>query len=137
MAAKAAILQRDNGATIAYHHSPGATPGVVFCTGFKSDMQGGKALALEAHCRAARQQFTRFDYQGHGQSSGDFVDGTIGEWLNDTLAVLDTVTAGPQIVVGSSMGGWIALLAGRARPEKVAGIVGIAAAVDLTRRLWN
>lgn len=137
MAAKAAILQRDNGATIAHHHSPGAAPGVVFCTGFKSDMQGGKALALEAHCRAAGQQFTRFDYQGHGQSSGDFVAGTIGEWLGDTLAVLDAVAEGPQIVVGSSMGGWIALLAGRARPEKVAGVVGIAAAVDLTRRLWN
>jgi pimeloyl-ACP methyl ester carboxylesterase len=137
VAAKAAILQRENGAAIAYHHTPGAAPGVVFCTGFRSDMQGGKALALEAHCRSKGQQCTRFDFQGHGESSGDFLACTIGEWLADTLAVLDGVTEGPQIVVGSSMGGWIALLAARARPEKVAGVVGIAAAVDLTRRLWN
>ena len=137
MAAKPAILRRDDGAAIAYHHRRGAAPGVVFCTGFKSDMQGGKALALDAHCRSKGQQFTRFDYRGHGQSSGDFIDCTVGDWLADTLAVLDRVTEGPQIVVGSSMGGWIALLAARARPERVAGVVGIAAGVDLTRRLWD
>jgi pimeloyl-ACP methyl ester carboxylesterase len=137
LAAKAATLLRENGATIAYHHVPGAEPGVIFCTGFRSNMQGGKALALESHCRAKGQQVTRFDYQGHGESSGEFTDMTIGDWLGDTVAVLDGVTTGPQIVVGSSMGGWIALLAARARPEKVAGIVGIAAAVDLTRRMWN
>lgn len=100
-------------------------------------MQGGKALALEENCRSRGQQFTRFDYQGHGQSSGEFTACTIGDWLADALAVLDTVTAGPQIIVGSSMGGWIALLTARARPGRVAGIVGIAAAVDLTQRMWN
>lgn len=137
MATPPATLQRENGATIAYHHSPGSGPGVIFCTGFKSDMQGTKALALEEDCRARGAQFTRFDYQGHGESSGAFIDGTIGEWLDDTLAVLDSVTDGPQIVVGSSMGGWIGLLAACARPEKVVGFVGIAAALDMARRIWE
>ena len=136
------ILARGNGATIAYHHDPGEKsakrPGVIFCTGFKSDMTGGKALALQDFCRARNQQFTRFDYQGHGASSGDFAAGTIGLWLGDALAVLDAVTSGPQIVVGSSMGGWIALLMARARPARVAGIVGIAPAVDFTEELiWK
>lgn len=137
MAALPATLDRDNGAAIAYHHTAGAAPGVIFCTGFKSDMQGIKALSLEEDCRKHGIQFTRFDYQGHGQSSGDFIDGTIGEWLDDTLAVLDSVTTGPQIVVGSSMGGWIGLLAACARPGKVAGFVGIAAALDMARRIWG
>src|SRR3546814_9690526 len=92
-------------------------PGVICCTGFKSDMTGSKALALQDFCRARNQQCTRFDYQGHGASSGDFAAGTIGLWLGDALAVLDAVTSGPQIVVGSSMGGWIALLMARARPR--------------------
>jgi pimeloyl-ACP methyl ester carboxylesterase len=137
LATKAATLHRDSGAVIAYHHTQGAKPGVIFCTGFRSNMQGGKALALEENCRSRGRQFTRFDYQGHGQSSGDFTECTVGDWLADTLAVLDTVTEGPQIIVGSSLGGWIALLAARARPERVAGIVGLAAAVDLTQRMWN
>ena len=137
MAAQPATLHRGNGAAIAYHHFHGASPGVLFCTGFKSDMQGTKALALEKDCRDRGRQFTRFDYQGHGKSSGDFVDGTIGEWLDDTLAVLDSVTTGPQVIVGSSMGGWIALLAACARPGRVAGVVGIAAALDMARRIWD
>ena len=137
MAEQPATLQRENGAVIAHHHSPGASPGVIFCTGFKSDMEGTKALALETDCRARGQQFTRFDYQGHGKSSGDFIDGTIGEWLDDTLAVIDSVTEGPQIVVGSSIGGWIGLRAACLRPDRVAGFVGIAAALDMVRRLWD
>src|SRR3546814_8352205 len=80
-------------------------------------MTGSKALALQDFCRARNQQFTRFDYQGHGASSGDFAAGTIGLWLGDALAVLDAVTSGPQIVVGSSMGGWIALLMARRSEE--------------------
>jgi pimeloyl-ACP methyl ester carboxylesterase len=137
VAAQPATLLRDNGAKIAYHHTPGTGPGVLFCTGFKSDMQGTKALALEADCRARGQQVTRFDYQGHGRSSGDFIDGTIGEWLADTLAVLDSVATGPQVIVGSSMGGWIAFLAACARPDRVVGVVGIAAALDMARRIWE
>jgi pimeloyl-ACP methyl ester carboxylesterase len=114
---------------------PGDGPGVIFCTGFKSDMTGGKALALESWCAEAGRQFTRFDYQGHGASSGTFEDGTIGEWKADAMAVLDEVTSGSQIVVGSSMGGWIAFLLAVARTERIAGIVGIAPAVDFTQAL--
>lgn len=98
-------------------------------------MTGGKAVALERWCTATGRQYTRFDYQGHGASSGTFEDGTIGLWRDDALAVLDQVTQGPQVVVGSSMGGWIALLLAVARPDRVAGIVGIAPAVDFTQAL--
>ncbi len=128
-------ITRDDGATIAYHHIPGKSPGVMFLTGFKSDMTGGKALAMEAHCRALGLAFTRFDYFGHGESSGAFEDGTIGRWAEDAVTVLDQVTSGPQILVGSSMGGWIMLLAALARPDRIAGLLGIAAAPDFTRDL--
>jgi pimeloyl-ACP methyl ester carboxylesterase len=131
------FLNPGEGARIAYENLPGASPGVLFCPGFNSDMQGDKALALRAWCATHGRQFTRFDYSGHGQSSGRFEEGTIGQWLRDTLAVLDEVTAGPQLVVGSSMGGWIMLLAALRRPQRVAGLVGIAAAPDFTESLWR
>jgi pimeloyl-ACP methyl ester carboxylesterase len=130
-----AILTRPDGATIAYRSSPGKTPGVIFCTGFMSDMGGIKALALEQACHAAGRAYTRFDYFGHGLSSGAFEDGTVGRWSEDTLAVLDQVAQGPQVLVGSSMGGWIMLLVALARPERVAGLVGIAPAADATEAL--
>jgi len=134
---KPQILDVGGGVNLAYRHSPGASPGVVFLTGFKSDMEGGKALALETHCRARGQAFTRFDYRGHGESSHAFEDGTIGKWAADAVAIIDRVTEGPQILVGSSMGGWIMLLAALARPERVAGLVGIAAAPDFTEdAMW-
>ncbi len=98
-------------------------------------MSGGKASALAVACARRRQQFTRFDYQGHGASSGRFEDGTIGLWRADALAVLDQVTTGPQIVVGSSMGGWIASLLAADRPDRVAGLVLIAPALDFTEAL--
>ena len=110
-------------------------PGIVFLGGFASDMGGTKATALAAHCRARGLALLRFDYQGHGASSGRFEEGTIGLWRNDALAALDRLTAGPQILVGSSMGGWIMLLLAAARPQRVAGLVGIAAAPDFTERL--
>ncbi len=100
-----------------------------------SDMTGTKALALEEHCRKRGLDFVRFDYQGHGQSSGKFADGTIGRWAEDAVAVLDQVTEGPQILVGSSMGGWIMLLTALARIERITGLVGIAAAPDFTEDL--
>lgn len=128
-------LARGDGSTIAYHAHPGKRPGVMFLTGFKSDMTGGKALALEAFCRARGQAFVRFDYSGHGASSGRFEDGTIGRWADDAAFVLDRVAEGPQVLVGSSMGGWIALLLALKRPERVAGLVGIAAAADFTEDL--
>ncbi len=133
--AEPSFLTRDDGSTIAYHALAGAGPGVVFLTGFKSDMTGGKALALEAHCRDRGQAFLRFDYQGHGQSSGRFEDGTIGRWADDAVFVLDSLTDGPQVLVGSSMGGWIMLLAALARPHRVAGLIGLAAAPDFTEDL--
>lgn len=101
-------------------------------------MNGIKAQALATHCRARGQPYLRFDYFGHGASSGDFRQGTIGRWRDDALAVLDRLTEGPQILIGSSMGGWIALLAALARPERVAALIGIAPAPDFTEDLiWN
>ncbi len=123
---------------LAYHLSEGKTPTVIFLGGFKSDMQGGKALALEAFCQQRGQRFIRFDYSGHGQSSGKFTDGTIGSWKNDALTILDTLGGEKNILVGSSMGGWIALLLALARPEKISGLITIAAAPDFTeRRIWQ
>jgi pimeloyl-ACP methyl ester carboxylesterase len=98
-------------------------------------MQGIKALALEQWCRAQGRQFTRFDYSGHGESSGKLEEGCIGQWRDDTLAVLDEVTSGPQLVVGSSMGGWIMLLVALVRPGRVCALLGLAAAPDFTDRL--
>ncbi|MBT3359927.1 MAG: alpha/beta hydrolase [Rhodospirillales bacterium] len=126
------ILTRADGAAIAYHKTTGKSPGVVFLSGFMSDMTGSKALFVEEQCKARGQAFLRFDYFGHGQSSGAFTDGTIGHWADDAVHVLDELTEGPQILVGSSMGGWIMLLAALARPERVAGLLGIAPAPDFT-----
>ena len=122
---------------IAYARTAGSGPGVVFLGGFMSDMTGTKATALETWARDGNRAFVRFDYRGHGASKGSFEDGTIGAWLGDALAVLDGATEGPQVLVGSSMGGWIALLAARARPARVAGLLGIAPAPDFTRRMWQ
>ncbi len=110
-------------------------PGIVFLSGFASDMTGTKGVALEAWARQRGRALLRFDYTGHGRSSGAFRDGTIGRWTEDALAVLDRLTVGPQILVGSSMGGWIMLLVALARPQRVAGLVGIAAAPDFTEDL--
>lgn len=110
---------------------------MIFLPGFRSDMQGGKALALEAHCRQAGRAFVRFDYSGHGRSEGRFTDGTVGGWRDDALDVLDRLSSGPQVLVGSSMGGWLMLLAALARPRRIAGLVGIAAAADFATRLME
>lgn len=125
------------GNEIAYVKCAGAAPGVMFFGGFKSDMTGTKATALQAYCEARGQAFIRFDYSGHGQSSGAFEDGTIGAWAGDAAAVLGEVAEGPQIIVGSSMGGWIGLLAALVRPDRIAGFIGIAAAPDFTEdMMW-
>src|SRR5207245_11808632 len=130
-----AILSRRDGATIAYHRLAGASPGVVFLGGFRSDMTGTKALFLEDYCRRRGQAFVRFDYFGHGASSGDVAFGTIGRWAGDAIAALDWLTEGQQILVGSSMGGWIMLLAALARTERVHALVGVAPAPDFTEDL--
>lgn len=132
------ILTRPDGATIAYNRLAGRVPGVVFLGGFRSDMTGTKAMALEGFCRRRGQAFLRFDYRGHGASSGRFEDGTIGAWADDALLCFDRLTQGPQVLVGSSMGGWIMLLVARARLARVHGLVGIAAAPDFTEDLmWD
>lgn len=123
------------GGRIAYEKLSGNGPGVVFLGGFHSDMTGTKATALAAHFRAAGRSFVRFDYTGHGASTGAFEDGTIGGWAEDAVAVLDEVAEGPQVLVGSSMGGWIMCLAALARPDRVCGLVGVAAAPDFTEDL--
>jgi pimeloyl-ACP methyl ester carboxylesterase len=120
---------------LAYHRFEGAAPAVLFCGGYTSDMTGTKALALERWCRAQGRGFVRFDYGGHGQSSGRFEDGTIASWAEDALAIVDEVISGPLVVVGSSMGGWIMLLIALARPERVRALLGIAAAPDFTEDL--
>lgn len=108
-------------------------PTVLFLPGFKSDMEGSKAIYLEEQCKARGQSFIRFDYSGHGVSDGDFAEGTIGSWLDDALAIIDELADGSVILVGSSMGGWVSLLAAHERPERVAGLIGIAAAPDFTK----
>ncbi len=124
-----------DGHELAYEVLPGRAPGVIFLPGFKSDMTGTKAMAVRDWCTGRGQAFTRFDYSGHGQSTGKFEDGTIGRWAAEAVAILDQVTTGPQILIGSSMGGWMALLTARARPERIAALVGIAAAPDFTEDL--
>lgn len=134
----AAFLRHPQGSKVAYVSTPGKdsrAPGVVFCCGFRSHMAGTKALWLESLCRRHGLAYCRFDYRGHGLSDDRFEEGDLGDWLDDALLVLDRATAGPQIVVGSSMGAWIATLLARARPDRVAGLVGVAAAPDFTERL--
>lgn len=138
-----ANLARAGRGSIAYRRRQGADgtagtaarPGVMFLGGFMSDMAGAKAAWLEEFAAGAGLPYVRFDYTGHGRSEGAFTDGTIGGWLGDALDVFDGLTAGPQILVGSSMGGWIALLLALRRPDRVRGIVGIAAAPDFTEDL--
>jgi len=134
------ILSRESdGATIAYHRTegrgPGGSTGIVFLPGFRSDMEGGKALAVEAWCRQVGRAFLRFDYTGHGQSSGAFEAGTIGQWASDAAYAIATLTTGPQVLVGSSMGGWIMMLVAKALPTQITGLVGIAPAPDFTEDL--
>lgn len=131
------FFETPEGRRIAYHRTAGQGPGVVFLGGFVSDMEGTKATHLEAWAQACGRAFLRFDYSGHGQSSGAFDEGAIGDWAADAQAAVDALTDGPQILVGSSMGGWIALLLARLIPERIAGLVGIAAAPDFTEdSMW-
>lgn len=127
------------GVALAYRHMPGKGPVVVFLPGFASDMGGTKASLLAAHCERRGQAVLRLDYAGHGASGGRFEDGTIGGWTADALAVIDAaVPKGKLLLIGSSMGGWIMLLAALARPKRIAGLLGIAPAPDFTETLiWD
>ena len=132
------MLDRGDGVALAWARRAGRRPMLVFLPGFASDMAGAKAMALVAACAASGRAMLRFDYSGHGASAGAFAEGTIGRWRDDALAAIDRLTAGPLLLVGSSMGGWIALLVALARPGRVAGLVGVAAAPDFTERLmWQ
>jgi pimeloyl-ACP methyl ester carboxylesterase len=121
-----------SGRRLAFDRVEGQGPGVVFLGGFRSDMTGTKAQYLADWARRRGRAFLRFDYSGHGASAGEFATLGIGDWFADSLAVIDALTSGPQVLVGSSMGGWMALLVARARPDRVRGLVGIAAAPDFT-----
>lgn len=117
---------------LAHHWTPGKAPAIVFLPGYASDMQGSKALALEQWAKANGRAFLRFDYGGCGESEGAFEDQALADWRDDVIAMLDTVVPGPAVLVGSSMGGWLMLLAARARPTQVKALVGIAPAPDFT-----
>jgi len=142
------IVTTDDGNEISYHHfSPSpktesnhTLPTVIFMGGLKSDMQGSKAVFLESWCKKKDIPYIRFDYLGHGESSGSFTDGTIGRWKQDALTIIDRVAPldTPLILIGSSLGGWISLLCAIERPEKVCALIGIAPAPDFTEELvWD
>lgn len=128
-------LDMPDGERVAYHQTHGEGPGLIWCGGLKSDMEGGKATFLHDWCKSQGRAFLRFDYFGHGQSSGAFTAGCISRWASDTRYVLETLTKGPQILVGSSMGGWASLMTAMARPDLVAGLLLIAPAPDFTEKL--
>jgi pimeloyl-ACP methyl ester carboxylesterase len=128
-------LDRGDGVELAWSKLEGRGPTVVFLPGYGSDMNGNKATALAVFCEQRGQAMLRFDYSGHGASGGRFEDGTIGTWSADALTAIDRLTEGPLVLIGSSMGGWIALLSALARRERVAGLIGIAAAADFTETL--
>ena len=115
---------------IAYKHAKGRSPGIVFIHGLNSDMQGLKAKNIEKYAKKNKLGFLRFDCRGHGQSFGRFEDFVISDWKQDLLYVIDELTKGPQILIGSSMGGWLMILAAKARPKKIAGLIGLSAATD-------
>ena len=130
--AQADYLEIGGGEQLAYRRLKGSGTGVTFLCGHGSNMDGTKALEVEAWARETGRSCLRFDYRGHGLSSGDFLDGNISSWTSDCLAALDALAEGPQILVGSSLGGWLMLNVALARPERIAGLIGIAAAPDFT-----
>lgn len=131
-------LDRGDGVRLAWAQLPGRGPTVVFLPGFRSDMQGSKAVAVRDFCASRGQACLRLDYSGHGASDGVFTAGTISRWAADARAVISARTDGPLILIGSSMGGWIALLLARQLGDRIAGFIGIAAAPDFTETLmWD
>jgi pimeloyl-ACP methyl ester carboxylesterase len=133
LSAPPAYLARPDGLRLAYRHSAGAGPTLVFLPGYMSDMEGGKAVALHGWAQRQGRAMLRLDYAGNGASEGRFADGTLASWRDDVLLLIDRLVDGPVVLVGSSMGGWLALLVALAQPERVAGLIGIAAAPDFTQ----
>ena len=122
---------------IAYKTVKGRGPGIIFIHGLNSDMNGEKALTVEKYARKHKLNFVRFDCRGHGNSDGKFEDFTISDWKKDLVNIIDNLTRGPQILIGSSMGGWIMMLATRARPSRIKGMIGLASAPDFGNNLYN
>ena len=133
LSAPPAYLARPDGLRLAYRHSAGAGPTLVFLPGYMSDMEGGKAVALHGWAQRQGRAMLRLDYAGNGASEGRFADATLASWRDDVLLLIDRLVDGPVVLVGSSMGGWLALLVALAQPERVAGLIGIAAAPDFTQ----
>jgi len=135
---QAGRTDRGDGVALAWVQTSGRAPTAVFLPGYMSDMTGTKAMLTESFCAEHGLACLRLDYSGHGVSDGAFADGTIGRWTDDALMLIDRLVQGPLVLVGSSMGGWIALLMALARPERIAGLIGVAAAPDFTENLmWN
>ena len=130
-------LDSAEGRKIAYYKLDGSSPGVVFIHGLNSNMEGEKALALEQFCRRRGFSFVRFDLSGHGKSSLNFTDCNITIWLEDLISILSSLTKGPQVLVGSSIGGWLMFLYTMRHPDNVYGLIGVAAAPDFTQELWK
>jgi pimeloyl-ACP methyl ester carboxylesterase len=130
-------LATTQGRTLAFQRSEGASPTIVWLGGFRSDMTGSKASHLHRAAAHAGRGFLRFDYSGHGQSEGAFAELAVGDWIEDALAMLDSRTQGPLLLVGSSMGGWISLHCALMRPARVKGLILIAPAADMTERLMK
>ena len=122
---------------IAYNAIKGKSPGIIFIHGLNSDMNGLKAQSIEKYAKKNRLSFIRFDCRGHGKSYGKFEDFTISEWKEDLINIIDNLTTGPQILIGSSMGGWLMTLTAKARPGRIIGLIGLAAAVDFGKNFYN
>ena len=122
---------------IAYKRIKGKSPGIVFIHGLNSNMEGKKAIFIEKYAKKNELSFIRFDCRGHGKSSGNFEDFTISDWKKDLFDIIDNLTRGPQILVGSSMGGWLMLLAAKSKKRKVSALIGLAAAADFGKDLFN
>ena len=122
---------------IAYKRIKGKSPGIVFIHGLNSDMEGKKAIFIEKYAKKNKLSFIRFDCRGHGKSSGNFEDFTISDWKKDLFDIIDNLTKGPQILMGSSMGGWLMLLAAKSKKRKISGLIGLASAADFGKDLFN
>ena len=122
---------------IAYKSLKGRGLGIIFIHGLNSDMNGAKALTVERYARKNNLNFIRFDCRGHGRSEGKFEEFTISDWKKDLLDIIDNIAKGPQILIGSSMGGWLMMLAAKARPQRIKGMIGLAAAPDFGKDLYN
>ena len=131
------FLEIGEGRRVAYKRLEGSSPGVVFIHGLHSDMNGQKAEALEQTCRSQGTAYVRFDLSGHGQSSMDFTACNITIWLEDLQSVLSMLTTGPQVLVGSSLGGWLMFLYTMRNPDSIFGLIGIGTAPDFTESLWQ